>query len=1000
MRTTTIIRSSLLFLFFLYNFVPWSYAQSIVTGTVTTSDDGEGLPGVNILLKGTATGTVTDVNGNYNLNAPADGILVFSFVGFLSEEVPVNNRNVINVQMSPDIQSLSEVVVVGYGTAKKSDLTGAVSSIDTEQINNQVLTNAAEGLRGQTAGVFVSSRSSQPGGGLNIRIRGTSSIAAGSSPLYVVNGVPLAGGISGINPADIESIEVLKDASAQAVYGSRASGGVILVTTKKGSAGQNNISFEAYGGFSQQNWDLDLMTLEQSVELLNDAAANEGIPPFWTDAEIAELPDYDWIDLTTQRGVIQNYTLNFNGGNENTRYNISANYFDQEGVMVNTGFNRSSFNLNLDTDVSDKLTVSTNINLSRTDRNPIAEGGQDTGLFPSITAWPFTPPFDEDGNYTDFTTTIPNYSIPSINPLAQLQEREVENISTRIIGNVALDYKILPSLSYRFVIGADVIFNKNSSFLTTEFPNLPSGRINLSRANNQFYTNQNIITWNKTYGVHNITATGVFEWTTVMNEVVRNSATGFFTNELGFNFINIAESQNPATQGNSESQIASYMGRVNYSLKDKYLVTASLRADGSSKFGTGNKWGVFPSAAVAWKISEEDFMLSSGLFSNLKLRAGWGQVGNQSFNPFQSILRLGTVNTALGDQPVIGANPSNLPNSELQWETTTSTNIGLDFGFMDQRLTFTTEFYVKNTTDLLAFVPVAQSTGFSSVISNIGEIQNKGWELDVYGLIFDGDFQWDVSANVTYNKNEVVKLAGGSDIFGPELAQPLGQMHIVREGLPFPSFFAFEEEDQLDENGRIVIKDRNNDNVINEEDKTVQGSPNPDFLFGFTSNLRYKGFELSFLIQGVSGNKIINGQLAQLSREPFWRGHRPQEMYENRWTEENPNPNAEWPRMDELTNNLVDIGTERFIEDGSYVRLKNVRLTYNIPAQSINWLKSASVFVSADNLLTITNYRWFDPEVSSSENPNGGLQGRIAQGVDSGSYPNSIRFIGGLRLGL
>ena len=295
---------------------------------------------------------------------------------------------------------------------------------------------------------------------------------------------------------------------------------------------------------------------------------------------------------------------------------------------------------------------------------------------------------------------------------------------------------------------------------------------------------------------------------------------------------------------------------------------------------------------------------------------------------------------------------------------------------------------------------MAQSTGFSSVISNIGEIQNNGWELDVYGLILDGDLQWDVSANVTYNRNEVVELAGGSDIFGPDLAKPLGQMHIVREGLPFPSFFAFEEEDQLDENGRIVVKDRNNDDLINDEDKTVQGSPNPDFLYGFTSNLRYRGFELSFLIQGVSGNEIINGQLAQLSREPFWRGHRPQEMYLNRWTEENPNPNAAWPRMDELTNNLVDVGTERFIENGAYVRLKNVRLTYNIPTQSIGWLKSASVFLSADNLITITDYRWFDPEVSTSENPNGNLQGRVAQGVDTGSYPNSIRFIGGIRVGL
>ncbi|WKN42781.1 SusC/RagA family TonB-linked outer membrane protein [Tunicatimonas pelagia] len=1001
MRTITNVRSLVLLSFWLVGLTHLTFAQSSIRGKVTTLDEGEGLPGVNVVLQGTSVGTVTDVEGNYSLEAPTDGVLVFSSVGYTQEEVPINGRSIIDLTMAPDIQSLSEVVVVGYGVAKKSDLTGAVSSVDPEQINNQVLPNAAEGLRGQSAGVFVSSRSSQPGGGLNIRIRGTNSIAAGNNPLYVVDGVPLAGDISGINPADIESIEVLKDASAQAVYGARGAGGVILVTTKKGRAGQTNINFESYWGVAEQNLDLDLMTTRQSAELLNAAALNDDLPPFFTESEIQQLPEYDWIDLTTRSGTIQNYTLSISGGNQTTRYSVSGNYFDQEGVMLNTGFNRSNLKLSIDSDVSQRLTLSTNINLSRTNRNNIFEGGEESGILLSVAAWPFTPPYDEEGNYTDFTTALPNYPSSMVNPLPQLLERDVDNITTRIIGNVALNYEIFPSLSYRLVFGADVSFDNFSTYQTSRFPNNPAGRSFITRRNGQFYTNQNILTWNQDFGLHNLTATGVFEWTQSMRESVNNSATGFFTDELSYNYINIAQSQNPATQTNTEYQIASYMGRVNYSFNDRYLLTASMRADGSSRFGTGNRWGIFPSAAAAWKVSEEEFIQQAGLFSNLKLRAGWGQVGNQSFASYQSIVQLETITTAMGNQPVIGANPANLPNRELRWETTTSTNIGLDVGFLNQRLTFTTEFYVKNTDDLLAFVPVAQSTGFSSVISNIGKIQNRGWEFDAYALIFDGDFQWDVNANITYNRNEVLELAGGSDIFGPELAKPLGQMHVVREGLPFPSILAFEEEDQLDEEGRVVVKDINNDGVINLDDRTIQGTPNPDFYYGLTTNLRYKGFELSLLFQGVSGNEIISGTVAQLSREPFFRGHRPQEMYENRWTPENPNPNpnAEWPRMDELTRNLVDVGTERFVLDGSYVRLKNIRLTYNIPTGPIKWLRSASVYVSADNLLTFTNYPWFDPEVSTVENPGGNVQQRIAQGVDLGAYPNSTRFIGGFRIG-
>lgn len=620
-----------------------SFAQTKVTGKVTSAKDGVGVPGVNVLIKGTYLGGITDVNGDYSLNVSgSDATLVFSCVGFISGEEVVGNRTVIDIVLSPDIMALDEIVVIGYGTSKKSDLTGAVSSVDPIEINKQVLTNAAEGLKGQTAGVFVTNRSSQPGGGLNIRIRGTSSIAAGNDPLYVVDGVPLAGGIGVINPADIESLEVLKDASAQAIYGSRASGGVIMITTKRGKSGKMNVDFESYWGFSELNWDMDLMDLQQSVDLLNTAAVHDGLDPFWTESEIQQLEEYDWIDLTTRKGAIQSYNLNFNGGNEATRYNVSANYFNQEGVMINSDYSRATFKVSLDSDISDKFNISTNINLSNVDRNDIAEGGESSGLFFSMIAWPFTPPYDDEGNYTDFSTALPNYTTAASNPLPRILERLEDNVSTRIIGNIALNYRFIPSVSYKFVLGTDVWFNENSYYSTSKNLGTPSGYTSLSRGNGQFYTNQNILTWDQDFGEHSLTATGVFEWTKYMSESINNSATGFFTDELGYNYINIAEFQNPARQSNSEYQIASFMGRVNYRYKERYMFTTSVRADGSSKFGEGNKWGIFPSAAMAWRISKEDFMKDVSFLSNLKLRAGWGQVGNQSFNPYESILRLVT----------------------------------------------------------------------------------------------------------------------------------------------------------------------------------------------------------------------------------------------------------------------------------------------------------------------------------------------------------------------
>ena len=968
--------------------------QLPVSGTVTDAETGEPLPGVNILIQGTNKGATTDMEGSYEIEAPADATLSFSFVGYQKKTIDVRGREQIDVALRKSITELEEVVAIGYGTAKKSDLTGSVGSADPEEVNNMVLTNPAEGMRGKVSGVLIQQSSAQPGGGLRINIRGVSSIAAGSEPLFVVDGVPSS--YQSINPTNIESIEVLKDASATAVYGSRGSGGVVLITTKEGKTGDTEVSFESYLGTSQMNWKFDLMNIQQSVDLINAAAEREGMGTLFSPEDVANMEKTDWVDLVTQNGFIQNYNLSFDGGTEAVRYRISAMHQDQQGVVLNTGYRKTNLRANFNFDVSDKFDVFAGFSFNRENENRVPEGAGNRVLMRPMLTYPWVPVRTEDGEYFNTANAIPGMTFGvGGNRYAELKEREDANIGTGISANLQAEYQIIPALSYKLVLSGSNNFRDDSYFFGLDIPPStdapPDGRISLTRGTSESYNNQNILTFDKDFGDHTINATGLFEWFYNKSNLLENTATGFFTDELGYNLIDVADSPDPPHQWGSESSIASFMGRINYNYLDRYLLTFSYRADGSSKFGEDNKWGYFPSAAFAWRLSNEEFIQSLGLFSNLKLRLSWGQVGNQSFGSYNSLIKMNVITTAMGNQPVKGVLPQNLPNEELKWEVTTSSNVGLDFGFFDNRLSFNTDYYIKNTSDLLSWVPIAQSTGYTTVIKNIGEIQNRGFELGIGATILDGNFFWKVNGNISHNVNEVISLAGDSPIYGSALSMPLGQMHIVKEGHPIPSFWAYEEEPKLNENGQIVIKDIKEDGVINEDDKTIQGSPRPDYFYGLTNTFSYKGFDLSVFIQGVQGNEIISGQLAQFCRDFPEFGHRPVDMYENRWTPENPDPNAEWPRMDEWGEYLVDYGTNRFIMDGSYLRLKNVRLAYNIPAMNFTWLKSAQIYFSADNLVTLTNYKYFDPEISTHGST-------IRDGVDLFSYPNSRRYVAGLKV--
>ncbi len=975
----------------------FSVAQGIVTGTVTSLDDEAGIPGVNVLIKGSNSGSVTDVDGKYSVKVPgSESILVFSSIGYISQEVVVGNRTVIDLVLDPDNRVLDEIVVIGYGTAKKSDLTGALSSLETDQMKNQVLTGLAEGLQGQAAGVHVSQQSGAPGRDINVVIRGVSTLSASSAPLYVIDGVPIANGLSQINPNDISSIEILKDASSTAIYGSRGANGVVLITTKSGGGKvSSGVDFSTYYGVSKATNIINMANGPQYAEMINEREINSGNAPIFTQQEVDNMPTYDWQNIVLQNAPVQNYDFSTFGSSDKTTYNVMMNYFDQTGIIKGSGFSRGSLRLNLNSDVSNKFNISSNMMIGVSRRDITPDGGQTGGLLNAQAMIPFMPPRDADGEYTIPSEFFPEASINFPNPLAALEQVDNNSTSTRILGNVSMRYNFIEDLSLTVLLGVDNQTTEGNFYDPTTNPG-SLGTALVDKRFNQFYTNQNILNYKKDLGDHNLDVTGLFEWTYAKTSSLRAGGSGFFTDALGYNLIDLAENQNPAsTSAGTESSIASYMGRINYGFKDKYLITVSARMDGSSKFGVDNKWAMFPSAAFAWRMSNEPFIQNLGVFSNLKLRLSWGKTGNQNFASYQSLATFGTLTSLFGETPSVALRANNLANNELKWETSISTNLGLDFGFLEDRFMFTAEYYSKTTEDLLAFVPLSPSTGFTSIVQNIGSIRNQGFEFAADVQIIEGGFRWGVNANISYNKNEVLELAGGSDIFGDALEQQMGQMNIIREGYPLGAFWTFRESG-YDENGAITYVDTNQDGTINDADKEILGDPGPDVFYGITNKFSWKGFNLSMFLQGVAGAQVINST-SFFSIEGMYRGANPSlDYYNNRWKKDGSNPNPAYGALFTSRNNM-ESGSDRFIEDASYIRLKNIRLSYDLPIQKISWLRNTQVFVSADNLVTITDYTGYDPEVSVYN--GGSVTSRTRLGVDQGAYPTSKTYIVGVKFG-
>lgn len=999
-----------------------AYAQSqTITGKVTSAEEGESLPGVNVREKGTRRGAVTDLDGNYRINVSDDAVLVFSSVGYDSQEVPAGNRSVIDVEMKSDVRQLQEMVVVGYGTVEKSDLTGSVTSLEAESLTPGVNASVEQMLQGRAAGVHISQNSAEPGGAMSIRIRGANSISAGNAPLYVIDGLPVANNavISGtgagfvgnknprnpltsINPNDIESIEILKDASATAIYGSRGANGVILITTKKGAEGTLKVNFDSYYGMQTVANKLDLLNAQQYQNTLNaiieDGGGNAG-----ERVEEIQGNGTDWQDELYRNAPVQNHNLSFSGGDKNTSYFFSLGYFNQQGVVKYSGMERYNARLNLENRVAEKYAVGINLNTSYIYDDFVSNGvgiNENAGaIYAAINYDPTISVFDENGNYnrSDFITTD--------NPVALAVGEDAFAKTYRTFGTVYGEYFFIPSLSAKLNIGGDVTNSRRDVFID---PITIEGRgrdgiATIISGNRSNYLVEGTLNFNKKFGdIHKVNAVAGLTTQSFVNENYSATASGFIVPTIRTYGLGSGDvEQNRLGSGRGENRLLSYLGRVNYSLHNKYLLTVSFRADGSARFGPNNKFGYFPSMAAAWKIAEEDFFPQTGFLSDLKARISYGVTGNQAIPSFAYLTTFNSGrDVIMDDRRKTSLQPSRNANPDLKWESTGQLDAGIDFGFLDGRIYGSMDYYHSVTTDLILALPTPRSTGYSTILSNVGSMKNYGFEFQIDSRNLVGEFKWNTGFNISTNNNEIISLGPIEEIITGGLGFT-NDVSITRPGDPLRSYYGYEvigvwqEGDDFSVTtdrvapGDLKFRDINGDSTLTAADRTIIGKPFPDFNWGFSNTFSYKGFELSAFIEGVHGVSMLNNNLVDMYYPINFRRNKLAEVYLNRWTPDN--PTNEYPSFVNPTAQGKREVNTRTVEDASYIRLQTLRLSYNVPVGNIGFMRNLSVYVTGQNLLTITDYKGVDP----SANANAGVLR-----IDYNSYPFARTFLAGFNIGL
>lgn len=972
-----------------------SAQQISVQGTVTDTS-GEPLIGVSVMVPGTNIGTTTDIDGNYTINVDALGNLRFSYIGYKTVDETVGGRNLINVTMSENSEVLNELVVIGYGTLKKSDLTGAVGSIGGGDIKDVPVNNVGQALQGKIAGVNIVG-GEKPGDNVTIKVRGLGSIN-NSDPLIVIDGVPTDLGLNALNPQDIERLDVLKDASATAIYGSRGANGVVMITTRKGVAGTSRLSVSANVAFSNVSRKMSLLDAAGYASLSNDMLSQAGhnTNPEWADPS-SLTKSTNWVDELLQTGLMQNYNVSYSGGNDKAHYYFSAGFLNQSGVVKHVNYRRFTFQSNNDVKLKSWLKLSNSLLFSA----DIKKSGA-YSMWDAMRALPTFSVKDENGEWSGPSGNSEWYG--SIrNPVGSNDMYRSSTNGYNFLANIAGDFIIVPEwLQFRSLFGFDGKFWFDESFSPKyDWKPTPVEESSQSQSSNRNFTYlwDNYFTFDHLFGKNqvNVMAGISAQW---------NHAYWMNGQMNGFLFDTVHQLTNgqkiyDLDGSQSEWALLSYMARANYSYDDRYLLTATIRRDGSSRFGKSNRWGTFPSMSAAWKISSEEFFPKDKAIDDLKLRLGWGQTGSQAsvgnYDHIQSLVTLlYPFGTSLSNSQQAALYSQVLANSGIHWEEIEQFNAGVDLSFFKSRLKVSLDGYIKNTNHMLVKAAFPITTGFEDTFdtyTNAGKVRNIGWELTASSINLTGEFGWETDLNVTYNKNKIKDLNSDTPLwrnqFGGAYATMLAADYPINVfyGYVTDGIFQTAEDVKMHaaqpgaEPGDIRFRDLNNDGVINEEDRTVIGNPNPTWLFSMNNKFTYKGFELSIYLQGVGGNKIYNRTRSVM--ESMSAAYNQAASTADRWTgagTSNSMPRAVW--ADPNGNNRI---SDRWVENGSYLRVKNITLAYNFPD---NWLKklhfeSARILVSCENVATITGYKGLDPEVG-------------IDGIDYSSFPPSRIFNVGL----
>lgn len=978
-----------------------AWAQRTVSGTVMGGGE-EPLPFAGVQVQGTSVGTTTDAQGKYSIAVPeGSSVLVYSYTGYITKTVELGAENVINVSLSEDVLQLETAVVTGYGTQKKKDITGAVASIDGEALADIPDVGVQTALRGRAAGVQVVQNSGTPGGGIDVRVRGSTSLSADNQPLYVIDGVPVRTGnlsqnavgnqgtnaLADLNPNDIASIEVLKDASTAAIYGARGANGVVLITTKKGKAGKTNISLSSSYGVQEAWKQIDMLDSSQYFQYLADAFDNR-FGPGTGNLLGRGTGDTYWQDEVFRRGAIQDHTLSISGGDLKTRFYTSLSYFQNEGIVKGSQFDRLAARLNVDHSASDRFTVGANMSFTTSNNKRVQNDNNIYGaVSTAILLPPDVPVYNADGSYASA------YGLE--NPLAAVTEYQNNARTDRFIGNLFAKYNLTDELFVKVSLGTDALSFREEvyepSLLVSARGSNGFGFVGTQNVFN--WINENTLNYQKTVDAHSISAVAGISFQSDVTRFGSIAATGFPGPDIST--LNAGANKTVASSNYTINNLVSYFFNGNYSYDDRYIFTLTARSDGSSRFAQNNKFAFFPAASAAWRLSSEEFMADVDLFNDLKVRVGYGVTGNQNIGNF-SALELFTP-ASYADNPGFGYNQLGNPN--LRWETTTQFNAGVDFAILDNRISGSVDYYIKNTDDLLFNRPIPTTSGFTSYLENIGSMQNKGFEVSLSTLnVQTSDFSWTTTLNLAQNRNVVTELFNDQPIdagFGSrvDVGQPVGAFFgYVTDGL-------FNSQDEVDAHatqpgaapGDVRFVDINGDGVINDADRDYIGSAQPDLFGGLTNSLKYKNFTFDFFFQFSYGNEILNNNtvFAEGMNSVFNQTTRTLDA----WTPDNTNtmiPRRVWG---DPNNNRRD--SDRFVEDGSYLRLKTATLAYDFDKAMLgaSGLSRLRVYVAGQNLLTFTNYSWFDPEVNTFDGSN------IALGTDFLTYPQARSIVFGLNVG-